>query len=750
MTNRIITKINDIHEKYFNNYNFNYLFLFLFFMMILYYIIYLDAYKEGYTTSSECLEAQGDTIPENAFKSPDDVGKQLTIKQLRDKRVVLFNRNNYDVKWCDQTGGDLIQVGNIPFNSVYKIKSVNTNVVTIIKYEDAIDDINAERWHFKNFPKNQNPSKKATRSPYIKAYNDIENNRKLIKHYEADIIKYKLDKGAIDLYFKPIIGSDAVECTINPKLSGRPEDYEIKYEDEDGLIHQFNNSDSNRLKDFQGTIIYKKTYIDDGRTCNKDYNEMQIKNAILDDKIRNTTNKLYKAKQELTASLEALYKKDNITGGCVLDINSTSGEFDTAKSMYGASSSLHDSSNIYKHDERKKKFTQEVQRIKNESYKGGFGETIGDFAKDAASLFGAESMLPTTSLDMIYDIMSKYSIKHLNALMKGINSSHSNDDNLNYDTIEASMKEALTELHGVIGFNGIFIEFEPSYQGGKENKKEDFIKSGSIKDINISNVWNTLTDSFKAKILTNEGIKGIINGNFLYDSSWAGNRPYEYDGKSIALNNEEKIKMQEFLNTDTTMNLSKGSSSPPTWVYKSYSDSDVLQKRYNNTTDDMKKIDNNKNFSSEKNDPNGISLGGYDYKDGTQKRHDDQYKHYGFNNIKYDLFYNGVIRDNYKSDLQKNINTITEMITETQEEIEKIDETDPNAVFKKSVLDSKKIELEANKTNLDACYTEVKDMSTEQIRTQLKSEIGDVYDKCNKATETRKRSNIEPLPPMNF
>ena len=91
MTNRIITKINDLHEKYFNNYNFNYLFLFLFFMMILYYIIYLDAYKEGFTTSSECLEAhQGNALAENAFKSPDDVGRQLTIKQLRDKKYYLI------------------------------------------------------------------------------------------------------------------------------------------------------------------------------------------------------------------------------------------------------------------------------------------------------------------------------------------------------------------------------------------------------------------------------------------------------------------------------------------------------------------------------------------------------------------------------------------------------------------------------------------------------------------------------------
>ena len=122
---------------------------------------------------------------------------------------------------------------------------------------------------------------------------------------QSDIIKYKLDKGAIDLYFKPIIGSDAVECTINPKLN----DYEIEYEDEDGLIHQFDNS--NKLQDAQGNLIYKKTYIDDRRRCNKDYNEMEIKKAILDDKIRNTTNKLYKYD---------VLRTDRTTAGCGLEV----------------------------------------------------------------------------------------------------------------------------------------------------------------------------------------------------------------------------------------------------------------------------------------------------------------------------------------------------------------------------------------------------------------------------------------------
>lgn len=254
-------------------------------------------------TLSECRDQN--SLPNIQMFNRNSIDITLSVKKIRDKHKISLDNEFFEVKWK----------GPIPNPSNFKIagvelngsKPVNDGIVTI---KDIIKGNNKEKtFRFHNFNKNGSTLTN-TRSPYIKAYNDIRINHKIIEEREDDKIRYDLDRGRKELYFKPVIGRDLKECK---KFTTDNKSYDISYEDMFGVKHTF--SKNNPLKDIDNNDVYKK-YYEPNQDCDYNYNNLKIEMAINDDKLRRAKSDITKEKYLLKNNLQKLYKFKNDSGGC--------------------------------------------------------------------------------------------------------------------------------------------------------------------------------------------------------------------------------------------------------------------------------------------------------------------------------------------------------------------------------------------------------------------------------------------------
>ncbi len=257
-------------------------------------------------TLSQCRDQN--SLPNIQMFNNNSINSILSVKKIRDKHKLSIDNELFEVKWK----------GSIPNPSNFRIigielngsKPVNDGIVTI---KDIIEGNNQVKiFKFHNFNKNGSQLIN-TRSPYIKAYNDIRMNHKIIEEREDDKIRYDLDRGRKELYFKPVIGRDLKECE---KYTTDDKSYDISYEDMFGITHTF--SKDNPLKDIDNNVVYKK-YYEPNQDCDYNYNNLKIDMAINDDKLRRAKSDITKEKYSLQNNLQKLYKFKSNSGGCVND-----------------------------------------------------------------------------------------------------------------------------------------------------------------------------------------------------------------------------------------------------------------------------------------------------------------------------------------------------------------------------------------------------------------------------------------------